>query len=66
VSGYTEIARALEHVAAWIDKELAAGTPPKWVARQASAADREIAAMAREADARPVSTRRRAQHRPAT
>jgi hypothetical protein len=50
VSGYAEIARALEHVAAWIDKELAAGTPPKWVAQEAAGADREIAELARLAD----------------
>ena len=50
VSGYSEIAAALESVARWIDDQLTAGSPPKWIAHQAAKADRELAALAREAD----------------
>jgi hypothetical protein len=50
VSALSEIAAALESVAAWIDTQLAHGTPPKWVAQQAAGADREIAALARGGD----------------
>jgi hypothetical protein len=41
------VAASLEALAAWVDGELAAGQPPKWVAQHASAAARHIAADAR-------------------
>ena len=37
-------------LAEWIDDQLAGGEPPKWVAMQASAAVRHIAAMARSGE----------------
>jgi hypothetical protein len=49
VSGYRIVAAMLEGLAGWIDDELAGGVPPKWVARQAAAAARYIAGLARSA-----------------
>jgi hypothetical protein len=41
------VAAALEEAATWIDNQIAAGVPPKWVAGQASGALRWIAAQER-------------------
>ena len=41
------LAARLEAVAGWVDGELAAGQPERWVAAQAAIAAREIAATAR-------------------
>lgn len=43
-------AAMLEALAAWIDDEISAGTPAKWVAQEAANAARNIAGTARLAD----------------
>lgn len=44
------LAARCEALAAWVDGELAAGQPDRWVAQQAAAAAREVAAAARAED----------------
>ena len=45
---HPEAAAQLEAVAAWIEDAVMAGAPPRWVAIQAAAAAREVAAQVRQ------------------
>ena len=45
---HPETAAQLEAVAAWVEDSVMAGAPPRWVAMQAAAAAREIAARVRQ------------------
>jgi hypothetical protein len=47
VPRHIETAKMLDELAAWIDTELAAGQPPKWVGRVAAVTCRYIAARVR-------------------
>lgn len=44
------LAARLEDLAWWVENEVAAGAPPRWVTEQAAIAAREIAATARADD----------------